>query len=127
MPSPPQYKELPDVSDGPIHAPQTCSPSVHTQAFTDADTTGSLERRTWNAKHPTAGCRNCGAADTTRKDKHMLWLIGAVTLALVGMGAAWGTVGTAVILFTAVAWMLLVFRPVEAGALVANLARRRFE
>ena len=57
----------------------------------------------------------------------MLWLIGAVTLALVGMGAAWGTVGTAVILFTAVAWMVLVFRPVEAGALVANLARRRFE
>jgi hypothetical protein len=57
----------------------------------------------------------------------MLWLIGAVTLALVGMGAAWGTVGTAVILFTAVAWMMLVFRPVEAGAMVANLARRRFE
>ena len=81
----------------------------------------------WNAKHPTAGCRKYGSADTTRKDKHMLWLIGAVTLALVGMGATWGTVGTAVILFTAVAWMLLVFRPVEAGALVANLARRRFE
>jgi hypothetical protein len=57
----------------------------------------------------------------------MLWLIGAVTLALVGMGATWGTVGTAVILFTAAAWMILVFRPVEAGALVANLARRRFE
>jgi len=61
------------------------------------------------------------------KGHAMLWLIGAVTLALVGMGATWGTVGTAVILFTAVAWMLLVFRPVEAGALVANLARRRFE
>jgi hypothetical protein len=57
----------------------------------------------------------------------MLWLIGAVTLALVGMSAAWGTVGTAVILVTAVAWMLLVFRPVEAGTLVSNLARRRFE
>jgi hypothetical protein len=57
----------------------------------------------------------------------MLWLIGAVTLAMVGMGATWGTVGTAVILVTAVAWMLLVFRPVEAGALVANLARRHFE
>jgi hypothetical protein len=57
----------------------------------------------------------------------MLWLIGAVALALVGMGVAWGTLGTAVILFTAVAWMLLAFRPVEAGALVANLARRRFE
>ena len=57
----------------------------------------------------------------------MLWIVGAVALALVGMGATWGTVGTTVILFTAVAWMLLVFRPVEAGALVANLARRRFE
>ena len=57
----------------------------------------------------------------------MLWLIGAVALALVGMGATWATVGTAVILVTAVAWMILVFRPVEAGALVANLARRRFE
>jgi hypothetical protein len=57
----------------------------------------------------------------------MLWLIGGITLALVGMGATWGTVGTAVILFTAVAWMLLVFRPVAAGAMVADLARRRFE
>jgi hypothetical protein len=57
----------------------------------------------------------------------MLWLIGAVTLALLGMGATWGTVGTVVILFTGAVWMLLAFRPIEAGALVANLARRRFE
>jgi hypothetical protein len=57
----------------------------------------------------------------------MLWLIGGITLALVGMGATWGTVGTVIILFTAMAWMLLAFRPVAAGALVANLARRRFE
>ena len=57
----------------------------------------------------------------------MLWLIGAVSLALVGMGAAWGTVGTTVILFTGVTWMLLAFRPLEMGAMVANLARRRFE
>ena len=57
----------------------------------------------------------------------MLWFIGAVTLALLGMGAAWGTVGTVVILLTGAIWMLLAFRPVEAGALVANLARRRFE
>ena len=57
----------------------------------------------------------------------MLWLIGAISLALVSMGATWGTVGTVVILFTLAAWMLLAFRPVEAGALVANLARRRFE
>jgi hypothetical protein len=58
---------------------------------------------------------------------HMLWLIGAVMIALLGMGAAWGTVGTLAILFTGAVWMLLAFRPVEAGALVANLARRRFE
>jgi hypothetical protein len=57
----------------------------------------------------------------------MLWLIGGITLALVGMGATWGTVGTVIILFTAMAWMLLAFRPVAAGALVANLARRRFD
>ena len=68
-----------------------------------------------------------GSADTTRKDTNMLWLIGAVTLALIGMGATWGTIGTVVILATSIAWMLLAFRPVEAGALVANLARRRFE
>ncbi|HUF58187.1 MAG TPA: hypothetical protein VMR89_01695 [Actinomycetota bacterium] len=57
----------------------------------------------------------------------MLWLIGGITLALVGMSATWGTVGTVFILFAAMAWMLLAFRPVAAGALVANLARRRFE
>ena len=57
----------------------------------------------------------------------MLWFIGAVTVALVGMSATWGPIGTAAILLTGVAWMMLVFRPVEAGALVASLARRRFE
>jgi hypothetical protein len=57
----------------------------------------------------------------------MLWLIGAVSIALVGMGATWGALGTVVILFTGVTWMLLAFRPLEMGAMVANLARRRFE
>jgi hypothetical protein len=57
----------------------------------------------------------------------MVWLIGAVTLALVAMSAAWGTVGTAVILITAVAWLLVAFQPMQAGEMVANLARRRFE
>jgi hypothetical protein len=57
----------------------------------------------------------------------MLWLIGAVTLALLAMGATWGTVGTVAILAIGVAWMLVAFRPIEAGALLANLARRRFE
>jgi hypothetical protein len=57
----------------------------------------------------------------------MVWLIGAVSLAFVAMGATWGTIGTTVILLAAVAWMLLAFRPVAAGALVSSLARRRFE
>ena len=57
----------------------------------------------------------------------MLWMIGGITLALVGMSATWGTIGTTAILFAGVAWMLLAVRPVAAGALVANMARRRFE
>jgi hypothetical protein len=56
-----------------------------------------------------------------------VWLIGAVSLAFVAMGATWGTIGTTVILLSAVAWLLLAFRPVAAGALVSSLARRRFE
>lgn len=80
-----------------------------------------------NEKNANAGCRGVGSADTTRKDMHMLWLIGAVTLALLGMGATWGTAGTVVILFTGAVWLVLAFRPVEVGAVVANLARRRFQ
>ncbi len=57
----------------------------------------------------------------------MLWLIGGIALALVAMGATWGTIGTVVILVAAVAWMLLAFRPVAVGPLVADMARRRFE
>ena len=57
----------------------------------------------------------------------MLFLIGAIALAFVALGTSWGTVGTVVILVTATAWMTIAFRPVEAGALVANLTRRRFE
>ena len=61
------------------------------------------------------------------EDIDMVWLIGALTLALVAMSTTWGTVGTTVILITAVAWLLVAFRPVQAGAMVADLARRRFE
>jgi hypothetical protein len=57
----------------------------------------------------------------------MVWLIGAIALALLAMSATWGTIGTLVILITAVAWLLVAFQPVQAGAMVANLARRRFE
>jgi hypothetical protein len=65
--------------------------------------------------------------DTKRKDVDMLWLIAGITLAFVAMGATWGTLGTAAILLAAVAWLLVAFRPVEAGALVANWTRQRFE
>jgi hypothetical protein len=57
----------------------------------------------------------------------MLFLIGAIALALVALGTSWGTVGTVVILIAGTAWLTVAFRPVEAGALVTNLARRRFE
>lgn len=57
----------------------------------------------------------------------MLWLIGGITLALIGMSVSWGTLGTAAILFAGVAWLMVALRPVEAGVLVANLTRRRFE
>jgi hypothetical protein len=57
----------------------------------------------------------------------MLFLIGAIALAVVALGMSWGTIGTVVILITAAAWMTLAFRPVEAGALVTSLTRRRFE
>ena len=61
------------------------------------------------------------------EDIDMVWFIGALTLALVAMSATWGTVGTAVILITAVAWLLVAFQPAQAGAMVAEMARRRFE
>jgi hypothetical protein len=57
----------------------------------------------------------------------MVWLIGALTLALVALGTTWGTVGTVAILITTVAWLLVAFQPTRAGAMVADLARRRFE
>ncbi|HEX6581808.1 MAG TPA: hypothetical protein VF195_13205 [Actinomycetota bacterium] len=57
----------------------------------------------------------------------MLFLIGAIALALVALGTSWGTIGTVVILITATVWLTLAFRPVEVGALVTSLTRRRFE
>ncbi len=57
----------------------------------------------------------------------MLFLIGAIALALIAIGTSSGTIGTVVILITATAWLTLAFRPVEAGALVSSLTRRRFE
>jgi hypothetical protein len=61
------------------------------------------------------------------KETRMLFIIGAIALAAIGLGATWGTIGTVAILITAMAWLTLAFRPVEAGALVTTLVRRRFE
>jgi hypothetical protein len=57
----------------------------------------------------------------------MLFLIATIALALVALGTTWGTIGTVVILVTTMAWLAFAFRPVEAGALVTNLTRRRFQ
>ena len=57
----------------------------------------------------------------------MLFFIGAIALALVALGTSWGTIGTVVILIATTVWLTLAFRPVEAGALVTSLTRRRFE
>jgi hypothetical protein len=57
----------------------------------------------------------------------MLFLIGTVALAIVALGTSWGTVGTVAILITAMAWLALAFRPIEAGAFVSGLTRRHFE
>jgi hypothetical protein len=57
----------------------------------------------------------------------MLKLIVATTLALVVLSATLGGPGIGLVLLGAMAWMLLVFRPVEAGPIVASWSRSRFE
>jgi hypothetical protein len=57
----------------------------------------------------------------------MLWLVAGITLALVSLSATLGGVGTGLLALATIAWLLLAFRPVELGPIVADLARRRFE
>ena len=57
----------------------------------------------------------------------MLWFIGGITFALVAFATALGGVATGALLLTAIAWLLLVLRPAEAGAIVADWSERRFE
>ena len=70
---------------------------------------------------------NAHAARTRRKEAVMLFLIGSIALALVALGTTWGAIGTVLILITTMVWLALAFRPTEAGALVTNLTRRRFQ
>ena len=53
--------------------------------------------------------------------------IAATTLVLAALSAALGGLGIGLVLLGAMAWMLLVFRPVEAGPIVASWSRQRFE
>jgi hypothetical protein len=57
----------------------------------------------------------------------MKWFIGGITLAVVAVSATLGGLGTAALLLAMIGWLLLAFRPVEAGVLVADWSRRRFE
>jgi hypothetical protein len=57
----------------------------------------------------------------------MLKLIAATTVALAALSATLGGLGIGLVLLGAMAWMLLIFRPVEAGPIVASWSRRRFE
>ena len=57
----------------------------------------------------------------------MLWLIAGITLALVSLSATLGGVGTGILALATIAWLLLAFRPVELGPIVAEWSRRRFE
>jgi len=57
----------------------------------------------------------------------MTWVIAGITLALAAASAALGGIGTGLITLGAMAWLLVAFRPVEAGPIVASWSRERFE
>jgi hypothetical protein len=57
----------------------------------------------------------------------MLWMIAGITLALVSISATLGGVGTALLALATIAWLLVAYRPVALGPIVAELSRRRFE
>jgi hypothetical protein len=58
----------------------------------------------------------------------MVWLIAGTALALISISATTlGGLGTAILMVGVAAWLVIAFRPVAIGALVANWSRRRFE
>jgi hypothetical protein len=57
----------------------------------------------------------------------MVWVIAGITLALAGISATLGGFGMGLLALATVGWLLVAFRPVEAGTLVATWSRRRFE
>jgi hypothetical protein len=58
----------------------------------------------------------------------MPWLIVGIALALVSISAtSLGGLATGLLMLAVSAWLVIAFRPVAMGALVANWSRRRFE
>jgi hypothetical protein len=57
----------------------------------------------------------------------MVKLIAGTTLALAGAAAVVGGPGIGLAMLGAMAWMLLAFRPADAGPMVAAWSRNRFE
>ena len=56
----------------------------------------------------------------------MTWVIAGITRALAAASAALGGIGTGLMTLGAMGWLLLAFRPVEAGPIVASWSRERF-
>jgi hypothetical protein len=57
----------------------------------------------------------------------MVWVTAGMTLALAAIAASLGGLGIGLITLGTMAWLLVAFRPVEAGTMVAGWSRRRFE
>ena len=56
----------------------------------------------------------------------MAWPI-LITVALAAVGAALGGPLVGLLVLVTIGWLLLTFRPLEAGAMVAAWSRKRFE
>ena len=56
----------------------------------------------------------------------MYLVIAGITLGLVAISTTLGGLGTGILFLLTIGWLLLALRPVEMGAMVAELTRRRF-
>jgi hypothetical protein len=57
----------------------------------------------------------------------MVWVIAGITLALAALSASLGGIGMGLMTLGTIGWLLVAFRPIEAGSLVASWSRSRFE
>ena len=87
--------------------------------FTRGSQAGASRLVPWESRHALTGFH----LTTTRKGSDMTWLIALILAAAIAFVAGAALGGLALL---TMAWLMLVLRPVEAGALVADLTRRRF-